>query len=58
MNVYLLITLGTVLAATAAMMAWLDGYANGKRDERRRADDRIAGILDREHNRRMRGSRK
>jgi hypothetical protein len=58
MNDYLLITLATIAAATFVVLAWMDGYANGKRDERRRADERIAGILDREHARRMRGGRK
>jgi len=58
MNDYLLITLATLAAATFVVLAWMDGYNNGKRDERRRADERIAGILDREHNRRTRGSSK
>jgi len=54
---YLLITLATLAAATFVVLAWMDGYHNGKRDERRRANRRINGILDREHSRRIGGGK-
>jgi hypothetical protein len=57
MNDYLIITLATIAAATFVVLAWMDGYNNGKRDERRRANRRINGILDREHSRRIGGGK-
>ena len=57
MNPYILITLATIAAATFVVLAWMDGYNHGKRDERNRANRRINGILDREHSRRIGGAK-
>ena len=58
MNEYTIIAAGTIISATVAMLAWLDGYNLGKMEERRRADKRIAGILDSEYQARVRRARK
>ena len=58
MNDYLIIITCTLVLAASTVLAWMQGYNNGKADERRRANTRINAILDRQHAMRMKGGLK